>query len=53
LALANRRDEAHAFVARIRSRLPAYSIEDFLRAFRFAPDTEKLFRASAREIGFG
>jgi DNA-binding SARP family transcriptional activator/TolB-like protein len=52
LALVGRLDEARAFVARIRCRLPTYSVEDFLRAFRFAPDTEKLFRRSARQIGF-
>jgi hypothetical protein len=39
-------------VVRIRDRMPSYSVEDFLRAFRFAPDTEALFRTSARPIGF-
>ncbi|HVU04966.1 MAG TPA: hypothetical protein VHE30_24615 [Polyangiaceae bacterium] len=53
LALANRRDEAHAFVSRIREHLPNYDVEDFLRSFRFAPDAEGLFRKSARRIGFG
>jgi DNA-binding SARP family transcriptional activator len=52
LALANRRQEARGFVGRIRERRPRYGIEDFLRAFRFAPDTERLFRKSARGIGF-
>jgi DNA-binding SARP family transcriptional activator/TolB-like protein/Tfp pilus assembly protein PilF len=52
LALCNRREEAQKFVARIRQRLPSYSVEDFLRAFRFAPDTEKLFRRNARQLGF-
>ena len=52
LALVKRRDEALKLVARIRERLPAYSIETFLRAFRFDPDAEKLFRRSARQIGF-
>ena len=52
LALCNRRDEARKFVARIRDRVPSYNVEDFLRAFRFTADTEKLFRSSARQIGF-
>lgn len=52
LALANRRGEAGKFVARIRERLPSYSVEDFLRAFHFAPDTEQRFRRTAGLIGF-
>jgi DNA-binding SARP family transcriptional activator/Tfp pilus assembly protein PilF len=52
LALAGRRDEAGAFAARIRGRLPHYGVEDFLRAFRFAPDTESELRRSAHQIGF-
>jgi TolB-like protein len=53
LALAGRREEAQKFVRRIRERVPGYDVEHFLRAFRFTPDVEKLFRAAAREIGFG
>jgi DNA-binding SARP family transcriptional activator len=52
LALADRKEVARRYVARIRERLPAYSVEDFLRAFRFAPDVAQLFRFSARSIGF-
>jgi tetratricopeptide (TPR) repeat protein len=52
LALAGRRDEAAAFVARIRGRLPRYGVEDFLRSFRFAPDMESVLRTSARHVGF-
>jgi TolB-like protein len=52
LALANRPDEGRRFVARIRERLPRYAIEDFLRAFRFSPDAERLFRLAATRIGF-
>jgi tetratricopeptide (TPR) repeat protein len=52
LALAERKDEARRYVGRIRERLPAYSVEDFLRAFRFAPDVARLFRFGARSIGF-
>jgi len=50
LSLAHRTGEARRFVARARDRLPRYSIEDFLRAFRFDPDTERLFRRGARQI---
>jgi hypothetical protein len=39
-------------VARIRGRLPSYSIEDFLRAFHFDPDVAQLFRHGARDVGF-
>ncbi len=52
LALADRRDEARAFVSRARTRVPDYGLEHFLRAFRFAPDAVTLFRKSARRIGF-
>jgi DNA-binding SARP family transcriptional activator len=52
LALNDRRDDARQFVARIRDRLPSYSVEDFLRSFRIAPDAEELFRRGARQIGF-
>jgi tetratricopeptide (TPR) repeat protein len=53
LVLAGRRDEARAFVARIRERVPSYDMESFLRAFRFERDTQQLFRRAARQIGFG
>lgn len=53
LALANRRDEARQFVARIRQQVPAYTVENFLRAFRFDPEMEKVFRRSASQIDFG
>jgi DNA-binding SARP family transcriptional activator/TolB-like protein len=52
LTLAERRDEARAYVARIHSRQPSYRVEHFLRAFRFAPDTREVFRRSARLIDF-
>ncbi len=51
LGLTQRREEARVLVARIRSRAPRYTVEDFLRAFRFTPEAEKLFRGSARKIG--
>jgi len=52
LALTNRPDEARKFVAQIRQRVPTYSLEDFLRAFRFDRPTTQLFRRNARHIGF-
>jgi TolB-like protein len=52
LSLVDRRDEAARFVARIRERVPGYDVEQFLRAFRFDADTQRLFRSSARQIDF-
>jgi DNA-binding SARP family transcriptional activator/TolB-like protein/Flp pilus assembly protein TadD len=51
LALAGRLDEGRAFAASIRKALPQYSTEDFLAAFRFAPDTAALFRQGGKRIG--
>jgi tetratricopeptide (TPR) repeat protein len=51
LGLAGRRDQARAVVARIRARQPGYTIEDFLRAFRFGRDGEQLVREGARLAG--
>ena len=51
LALANRLVQARSVVTRIKSRNPRYSIEDFLRAFRFAEDGEKLLRQGAKAAG--
>jgi len=50
--LVHRRDPARALVARIRSRLPGYDVEELLRAFRFTPDVMKVIRQGAKEIGF-
>jgi TolB-like protein len=50
LALAHRDTEAKRFVKRIRERLPAYTIEDFLRNFHFERDVESRFREGARRI---
>jgi TolB-like protein len=52
LVLANRRDDARKFAARIRERAPGYTVEDFLRAFRFDADTTRRFRQAAEPIGF-
>ncbi|WP_205571564.1 transcriptional regulator [Achromobacter sp. B7] len=52
LALADRQDEALAFVALIHQSNPAYGISNFLDAFRLTPDTQALFKNAARRIGF-
>ncbi len=52
LALANRRDQAREMVGRIRTKLPSYTVEDFVRAFRFTSDAEKIIRDGAKQIGF-
>jgi TolB-like protein len=51
LALTGRIDEGRAFAASIRTALPQYSTEDFLGAFRFAPDAAALFRQAGKRIG--
>jgi tetratricopeptide (TPR) repeat protein len=52
LVLSDRRDEARKFAARIRERAPGYTVEDFLRAFRFDADTTRRLREAAEQIGF-
>ena len=52
LVLAKRRSDARTFLARIRERAPTYTVDDFLRAFRFDADTTKLLRQAAKQIGF-
>jgi TolB-like protein len=51
LALAERNDEAHKYLASIRATLPRYGVEDFLRAFRFDADNAALFRGVAKRAG--
>lgn len=51
LAMAGRIEEARQAAARIHASIPAYGIDDFLRAFQFSPDDQDLFRYSARRIG--
>ncbi|MBF6617812.1 MAG: transcriptional regulator [Candidimonas sp.] len=53
LAMADRRDEAMAYVASIRTLRPQYSIDDFLAAFRLSEDVEALFRRAAQRNGLG
>jgi DNA-binding SARP family transcriptional activator len=52
LALNERRDEARTFAGRIRERASRYSVEDFLRAFRFDADATRMLRRAAKQIGF-
>jgi DNA-binding SARP family transcriptional activator len=52
LALADRLDEARAFVAAIRGTLPRYCVDDLVAAMRPRPEGEELFREGARRIGF-
>ena len=51
LALADRREEAHALVASIHKSHPHYSVDDFLAAFRFGADGAALFRKGAKRVG--
>jgi hypothetical protein len=51
LALADRRDEARAYMASIHKKLPRYRIDDFLTAMQFAPESAALFREGAKRIG--
>ena len=53
LELAGRRDESRTFVGRMRDQQTSYTVEDFLRAFRFLPDAANQFRHAARRIQFG
>lgn len=52
LAIANRRDQGRELVARIRAKLPSYTVEDFIRAFRFTSESEALLRKGAKAISF-
>jgi DNA-binding SARP family transcriptional activator len=51
LALAGRSEEARIFAALIHRIRPQYCVDDFLAAFRFAPDAAALFREGAKRIG--
>jgi TolB-like protein/tetratricopeptide (TPR) repeat protein len=52
LALAGKPDEARTYAAAIRRARPGYTVEDFLRAFRFDADGAVLFQRGAKQIGF-
>jgi DNA-binding SARP family transcriptional activator len=51
LGLAGRRDHGREVVGRMHARLSSYRLEDFLRAFKLAPDAEQLVREGARQVG--
>lgn len=53
LALADRLDEARAYMATIHRTLPRYGVDDFLGAFQFTPESAALFRQAARRIAAG
>jgi DNA-binding SARP family transcriptional activator/TolB-like protein/Tfp pilus assembly protein PilF len=49
--LAGRRDDARRVATRIHERLPGYTTEDFLRAFRFDADTQRALAGSLHHLG--
>ena len=51
LPLAGRLEEARAVAASIGRTLPGYRTDDFLDAYRFAPDATALFRRAGKRIG--
>ena len=53
LALAGRLDEARAHLATIHKTRPRYGIDEFLAAFRYAPESAALFRKGAERLRLG
>jgi len=51
LALAGALDEARNYAAAVHEAVPEYGVADFLRAFRFDPPGEALFRKAAKRLG--
>jgi TolB-like protein/DNA-binding SARP family transcriptional activator len=51
LALAGRMEEARACARAIHMAQPGYRVDDFLTAFRFAPDAVAEFKAAASKLG--
>ena len=51
LGLAGRLEEANAYTQKIRARVPNYGVQDFLAAFRCAPDAAALFTRGANRVG--
>jgi DNA-binding SARP family transcriptional activator/TolB-like protein len=51
LAVVERLDEARVFAATIQRDNPAYRTADFLGAFHFPPEAERMFRSVAARIG--
>ena len=50
LALEGRLDEGRAYVASIRKTRPHYGLDDYLRAYQFPLQDEKLFRDIAQRL---
>ena len=50
LALDGRLDEGRAYVASIRKTRPQYGLDDYLKAYQFTLDDEKLFRGVAQHL---
>ena len=50
LALDGRLDEGRAYVASIRKTRPHYGLDDYLRAYQFTPQDEKVFRGVAQRL---
>jgi DNA-binding SARP family transcriptional activator/TolB-like protein/uncharacterized protein YukE len=50
LALAGRLDQARSYMTEIRRSLPAYGVDDFLIAMRFAPEHAAVFRDAAARL---
>lgn len=50
LALDGRLDEGRAYAASIRKTRPRYGLDDYLRAYQFTPEDEKLFRGVAKRL---
>jgi DNA-binding SARP family transcriptional activator/TolB-like protein len=51
LALAGRSQEARSIAAAVQRAQPGYDVDDFLGAFRYAPEGEALFRQAAKQLG--
>jgi DNA-binding SARP family transcriptional activator/Tfp pilus assembly protein PilF len=51
LGLAGRAAEADEYKAKIRERVPNYSMAEFLAAFRYSPDASELFQRAGKMIG--
>jgi len=51
LGLAGRLDEAHVYKAKVREKVPNYTLADYLAAFRHSPDAVAAFTRGAELIG--
>jgi hypothetical protein len=53
LALDGRLDEGRAYIASIHKTRPHYGLDDYLRAYQFTSQDEKIFRDLARRLALG